>query len=76
MVDVVVGDHHLLDLLDGAAEPGARRLQAADRARQQAAGVDQRERVAVDQPGVDRADRISRLQLDAVKARPQSVHRR
>ena len=56
VVEVVVGDEHQLDVLQshaGAAQAGLERGQRRVVAR---ARVDQRERVADQQPGVDRAD--------------------
>jgi hypothetical protein len=56
VVHVVVGEDHQLDVLDRAAVAGERRLERVERAAGVGAGVDQRQRVVVDQVAVDAPD--------------------
>ena len=56
VVDVLVGDHEQADFLDGAAVRGQRLLELVERLGRVGPGVDQRERVVLDQIGVDAPD--------------------
>ena len=56
VIEVMVRDQHKLDVLDPQAVPGQLRLERGERLVANGPGVDQRQRVAVQQPDVDRAE--------------------
>ncbi len=57
VVDVLVGEHQQLQVLDRVPARGERLFELVERLRGVGPGVDQRERVVLDQVGVDAADR-------------------
>ena len=57
MVDVLVGEHQQLQVLDRVPARGERLFELVERLGGVGPGVDQRERVVLDQVGVDAADR-------------------
>ena len=74
VVDVLVGDDDPLEVLDAAAVLGQRRLERRQRRRRVRAGVDQRERVVLDEVAVDAPHRERRRDAERVDA-PRSRSR-
>ena len=69
VVDVLVGEHHQLDVLDRVAVLGELVLQLVERAPGVGPRVDERQRVVLDQVGVDAPDRERRRDPQQVDAR-------
>ena len=68
VVGVLVGQEDQLEVLDGEAERGEARVEPRLRLLHQRAGVDQRQRLAAQQPGTDVPDLERRGQRDVVDA--------
>ncbi len=68
VVDVLVGDHQQLQVLDRVPARGERLFELVERLGGVGPGVDQRERVVLDQVGVDAAHREGRGDREAVDA--------
>jgi hypothetical protein len=69
VVHVLVGDHDQLEVLDAPAERGERLLELVERLARVRPGVDQRQRLVVDEVAVDAPDRERRRDGQAVDAR-------
>ena len=70
VIEVVVGQQHELDRLEGVPERLERRLERLERLGVGGPGVDERERVALEQPDVDGAE-VGHRDLDPVHAAGQ-----
>ena len=68
VVDVLVGEDHQLDVLDRVAELGELALELVERLARVGPGVDQRQRLVLDQVAVDAPDRERRRDRQAVDA--------
>ena len=71
VVHVLVGDHDQLEVLDRPAVRGQRLLELVERLARVRAGVDQRQRVVLDQVAVDPPDQERRRDGEAVDAGPR-----
>ncbi len=68
MVDVLVGDHEQADFLHAATVRGERLFELVQRLRGVWAGVDERQRIVVDQVGVDSPNLKRRRDGEAMDA--------
>ena len=74
VVDVLVGDDDPLEVLDAAAVLGQRRLERGQRRGRVRPGVDQRQRVVLDQVAVDPPDRERRGDGERVDGACRAAH--